>query len=130
MMMFAAVGSQVAAVAVLAMLAGVVFDWNSACDLALGGFTAIVPNGLFALRLAMHRNRAPESYPVVFFLGEFMKIGLTAGLLALVVRNVADLQWLALLVGLIVALKAPLVWGMWFLRVPSSGQGGAQESVR
>jgi hypothetical protein len=47
-----------------------------------------------------------------------------------VVRNVADLQWLALLVGLIVALKAPLVWGMWFLRVPSSGQGGAQESVR
>ncbi|MEY3664554.1 MAG: hypothetical protein RLZZ153_736 [Pseudomonadota bacterium] len=130
MMMFAAVGSQVAAVAVLAMLAGVVFDWNSARDLALGGFTAIVPNGLFALRLAMHRNRAPESYPVVFFLGEFMKIGLTAGLLALVVRNVADLQWLALLVGLIVALKAPLVWGMWFLRVPSSGQGGAQESVR
>lgn len=130
MMMFAAVGSQVAAVAVLAMLAGVVFDWNSARDLALGGFTAIVPNGLFALRLVMHRNRAPESYPVVFFLGEFMKIGLTAGLLALVVRNVADLQWLALLVGLIVALKAPLVWGMWFLRVPSSGQGGAQESVR
>jgi ATP synthase protein I len=130
MMMFAAVGSQVAAVAVLAMLAGVVFDWNIARDLALGGFTAIVPNGLFALRLAMHRNRAPESYPVVFFLGEFIKIGLTAGLLALVVRNVADLQWLALLVGLIAALKAPLVWGMWFLRVPSSEQDGAREAVQ
>lgn len=130
MMMFAAVGSQVAAVAALALLAGAAFDWSCARDVALGGLTAIVPNGLFALRLAMHRNRAPESYPVVFFLGEFIKIGLTAGLLALVVRHVADLQWLALLVGLIAALKAPLVWGMWFLRVPSSDQGGVQESVR
>ena len=130
MMMFAAVGSQVAAVTLLAMLAGMGFGWTSARDLALGGIAAIVPNGLFALRLVLHRKRTPESYPVVFFLGEFLKIGLTVGLLALVVRHVADLQWLALLIGLIAALKAPLVWGIWVLRVPSSDSDAVRQQGR
>lgn len=68
----------------------------------------MIPNGLFALRLALHRRRRPESYPAVFFLGEFVKIGLTVLLLAAVARTVPDVRWLPLLVGFIVALKAPL----------------------
>lgn len=106
--MFIAIGLQVASITVLALLAGVWVDWTSAGHLALGGATAIIPNSLFALRLAFQRGRSPESYPVVFMLGEFAKIGLTVLLLAAVMRWQSGLRWLPLLIGLIVALKAPL----------------------
>ncbi|MEI8304783.1 MAG: ATP synthase subunit I [Burkholderiales bacterium] len=106
--MFAAVGLQVGAVSVLGVLTGLVFNWTSALFFALGGMAAVVPNGLFALRLALQKGRSPESYPAVFFLGEFAKIGLTAGLLAWVVHVMPEVRWLPLVLGLIVALKAPL----------------------
>ena len=106
--MFAAVGLQVVSIAALVAVTSAIFGTTSAWFLALGGAAAIIPNGLFALRLAMHRGRSAESYPVVFFLGEFAKIGLTVALLAGIVRWQKDVQWLPLIIGLIVALKAPL----------------------
>ncbi|MCX7202419.1 MAG: ATP synthase subunit I [Burkholderiales bacterium] len=106
--MFIAVGLQVAAVAVLALAAGIGFDWSSAGFLVLGGAAAIIPNSLFALRLAIQRGKPAESYPVVFFLGEFAKIGLTIALIALIARSFPATNWLALLIGLIAALQAPL----------------------
>ena len=106
--MFAAVGLQVASVTILGLLAGLVFDWTSAKFFVLGGAAAVVPNALFALRLAANRGRSAESYPVVFFLGEFAKIGLTLGLVAGIVHWQQQVGWLALILGLIVALKAPL----------------------
>jgi ATP synthase protein I len=117
--MFVAVGLQVATVAVLALIAGLFFDWSSAGFLVLGGLAAIIPNSLFALRLAIHRERSAESYPVVFFLGEFAKIGLTVALMALIVRLVESLNWLPLLIGLIAALKAPL-FALAIVREPQS----------
>ena len=69
----------------------------------------IVPNALFAWRLSLHQGRAPESYPVVFFLGEFMKIGLMVAGLGLIVKYVPGADWLPLLIGLIAAFKAPLI---------------------
>lgn len=104
--MFIAVGLQIAIVTVLALGAGLMVDWDSARYLALGGAAAIVPNGLFALRLALHRGRSPESYPVIFFLGEFLKIGMTIGLLGLVIKYGEDVRWLALMIGFIAALTA------------------------
>ncbi len=106
--MFAAVGLQVASIALLGLVTWGVFGSSSAWFLVLGGAAAIIPNSLFALRLAMHRGRPAESYPVVFFLGEFAKIGLTIALLAGILRWQADIRWLPLTIGLIVALKAPL----------------------
>ena len=106
--MFIAVGLQVATVTVLALVASVLFGWTSAKFLLLGGAVAIIPNGLFALRLASQRGRPAESYPAVFFLGEFAKIGLTIALLAGVERLVESVRWLPLLIGLIAALQAPL----------------------
>ncbi|MBC6961065.1 MAG: ATP synthase subunit I [Lautropia sp.] len=125
--MLAAVGLQIAAVAVLALVAGVTTGWESARFLLLGGAVAIVPNALFALRLALHRKRTPESYPVVFFLGEFAKIGLTAGLLAWIVKSVPDIRWLPLLIGLIVALKAPL-FALAFVRSLPGAKGQSLRS--
>ncbi len=106
--MFTAIGLQIVAVVGLAGCAWLAVDGTSATSVLLGGAAAVIPNGLFALRLAAHRNRSPESYPVVFFLGEFAKIGLTIALLAAVVRWHPEVRPLALLLGLIAALKAPL----------------------
>ena len=122
--MLAAVGLQIAAVAVLALVAGVTTGMESARFLLLGGAVAIVPNALFALRLSLHRKRPPESYPVVFFLGEFAKLGLTVGLLAWIVKSVPDIRWLPLLIGLIVALKAPL-FALAFVRSLPATKGEA-----
>ncbi|MFN5511719.1 MAG: ATP synthase subunit I [Burkholderiales bacterium] len=120
--MFVAVGMQVVAVLVLALLAGLFFDWSSAGFLILGGIAAIIPNGLFALRLASHRGKSAESYPAVFFLGEFGKIGLTAALLALIAKSVESISWLPLLIGLIAALQAPL-FALMVVRNAESPQG-------
>ncbi len=106
--MFAAVGLQVVAVLLFGLMAAGVSGWTSAWHFVLGGTAAIIPNALFALRLAVHRGRSPESYPVLFFLGEAVKIGLTLGLLAWIVRANPEIRWLPMILGLIVALKAPL----------------------
>jgi len=99
---------QIASVLVLALGAALFSDGSSAIYVMLGGAAAIVPNSLFALRLGLQRGRSPESYPVVFFLGQFAKIGLTVGLLAAIGKWLGPVQWLPLLLGLFVALKAPL----------------------
>lgn len=106
--MLASVGLQVAAVLLFGLVAAGVSDWTSAWFFVLGGVAAIIPNALFALRLAMQRGRSPESFPVVFFLGEALKIGLTLGLLAWIVKANPDVRWLPMILGLMVALKAPL----------------------
>ena len=99
---------QFAAVVLGALVAWVASDWTSARFFLLGGAAAVIPNALFALRLAVHRGKRPESYPAVFFLGELVKIALTVALFAAVVRFLSDVRWLPALLGLIVALKAPL----------------------
>ncbi len=106
--MLIAVGLQIASILVVALAAAAMVDLQSALFVVLGGAAAIVPNGLFALRLALHRGKAPESYPVVFFLGEFVKIGLTVAILFWIVKSFDGIRWLPLLIGLIVALKMPL----------------------
>ena len=123
--MFIAVGLQVATVAMLALIAGLGFDWTSAGFLVLGGAVAIIPNSLFALRLAFHRGKPAESYPVVFFLGEFAKIGLTIALIVVVARSVESIEWLPLLIGLIAALQVPL-FALWLHRdLPGPGNNVA-----
>lgn len=121
---------QIGSVLVLALGAALVSGWSSAWYVVLGGSAAIIPNSLFAMRLALHRGRSPESYPVVFFLGQFAKIGLTAALLAALHKWLGPLQWLPLLLGLIVALQAPLFALLYVQSQPdrdpasTSGKGG------
>jgi ATP synthase protein I len=119
--MFIAVGLQVATVVLLALVAGLWIDWTSAKFLVLGGAAAIIPNGLFALRLASHRGKPAESYPAVFFLGEFAKIGLTTALVVWVARSFESIRWLALLIGLIAALQVPIFALLFQRDVPGPG---------
>lgn len=99
---------QCVSVIVLGLVVGLTVDWHSAASVAMGGAAATIPNGLFALRLTLHRGRPPESYPVVFFLGELVKIALTIGLLGLAMRYAEGVRMMWLLIGLIVALQMPL----------------------
>ena len=110
---------QIGLVMILALGAWIVAGSTSALYAVLGGAAAIIPNGLFAARLALHRGKSSESYPVVFFLGFFLKIGLTMALLAVVVKYLGPVDWLPFLLGLIVALKAPL-FALWLARDPET----------
>ena len=61
---------------------------------------------MFALRLKSVASRPGASYPANFFLGEFVKIAATIGLLVFVVKGYADLHWPSLLIGLGLAVQA------------------------
>ncbi len=121
--MFTAVGLQVVVVAVLALVAGGVWGMEVALSLAFGGAAAIVPNALFAMRLAMNRGRSSESYRVVFFLGEIVKIGLTVALLVWAATPLPQLRWPPLIAGLIAALKAPFLLPLLARRKSAEGTG-------
>lgn len=122
--MLFSVGLQVVAVSVLALVTLLFFGALPAYSLFFGGLAAIIPNALFALRLWLHRGRRPESYPAVFFIGEFAKIGLTAALLWVLVVHGGPIHGFALMIGLIAALKMPL-FALWFVR-DSHGQVEAE----
>jgi ATP synthase protein I len=107
--MFTAVLSQLLVSAALCLIAWAWQGGETASYVSLGAAVVIIPNAIFALRLSLHQGRAPESYPVVFFLGEFMKIGLMVAGLGLIVKFVPGASWLPLLIGLIAALKAPFL---------------------
>ena len=66
----------------------------------------VLPNFLFALRLALLVKRPAVSYPAVFFVGEFVKMALTVGLLVLIAKVYVDLHWPSLLIGMGLALQA------------------------
>jgi ATP synthase protein I len=92
------------------IIAGLAWFWagpHGALSAALGGVAVVVPNLLFALSLwaAALSGRASVAK---FFVGEFIKVVATLALLAIVAGAYRDLNWLALLAGLIVALKANL----------------------
>lgn len=106
--MLKTVGLQVLATIVAALAALWWTDSAFAMSVLVGGAAAAIPNGLFALRLAAHKNRSAESYPVVFFLSEFAKIGLTIAALAVAYKWLPNVSGAGLLLGFVVALKAPM----------------------
>ena len=107
--MFRAVILQIGATLVAAVIAGLVAGPHGAVSAALGGAACFLPNLLFALRLAAASKKPGGASPAAFFVGEFIKIAAMVMLLAMAAILYRDLQWLALLAGLIVALKANLL---------------------
>jgi ATP synthase protein I len=99
---------QLATTLVASAIAGWVGGLPALFSTLLGGFCCVVPNGLFALRL-FASSRKGTANPMTFFIGEFIKIALTIALLGAVAWFYHGLNWLALLVGFIVALKSYLI---------------------
>ncbi|MBU3720330.1 MAG: ATP synthase subunit I [Burkholderiaceae bacterium] len=96
--------------AVITLLAGCVvwLVWGPihALSLAAGGGSIVIPNALLALRI---KTSPPRFAPIVLLVGEFVKIGLTVLLLWLSSRWIVGLSWGAMIVGIILALKALLL---------------------
>ncbi|MFN3984658.1 MAG: ATP synthase subunit I [Rhodocyclaceae bacterium] len=106
--MFKMVLLQLGATLVATAIAAVFFGVHGAVSAALAGLACVLPNGLFALRLAVAAKR-PGGPPVsAFFVGEVVKVAAIVGLLVLIKLFYDDLHWGALFLGLIVALKANL----------------------
>ena len=104
--MFKAVLIQAGASFIVAVIAGVLVGVPGAISAALGGAASTLPNFLFALRLKAAARRPGASYALNFFLGEFVKVAATVGLLVVAVKTYGEVHWPSLLIGLAVALQA------------------------
>ena len=106
--MFRAVFHQSVATLLAAGLAGILAGWHGAASAGLGGAAIVVPNLMFALSLwgAAKSGRASVAR---FVVGEMIKVAATLALLAIVAGAYRELNWLALLAGLFLALKANLL---------------------
>jgi ATP synthase protein I len=110
--MFRVVVLQVLATLVVALLAAVVSGRAAAMSALLGGAACFVPNGLFALRLAA-ASRSGRGGIGTFFVGEFVKVGSTVALIALIAWSYRDVVWPALVFAVIAALKSYLIALIW-----------------
>lgn len=110
--MLTAVFLQAVVTLLAGMLVGLVWGPWVGLSLVFGGGSVVVPNALLALRL---RASQPQFAPAILLVGEFVKIGLTLGLLVLVVFSMERLSWAGLLAGVVLALKA-LLFAPWLQR--------------
>ena len=91
---------------VVAVLTWTVAGVDAGLSALAGAGTYFVPNMIFALRLYLATFRPGGSSPMLFLIGEMLKIGAAVGLLWVVAHVGGDrVQWLAVLVGLIAVLK-------------------------
>jgi ATP synthase protein I len=106
--MFRAVFHQSIATLIAAGLAWLWVGLHGAVSAGLGGAAIVIPNLLFALSL-WAAARSGRVSVAGFFVGEFIKVAATLALLVIVAGAYRDLHWLALLAGLVLALKANLL---------------------
>jgi F0F1-type ATP synthase assembly protein I len=109
--MFRVVLFQFVTALVAAALLGAVAGAHAALFALLGGLACTVPNGMFALHLALlvrkrqfpgggHKSPAAASpATLTILLGEFFKVALTAGLLALIILGFRNVVWSALMIS-------------------------------
>jgi ATP synthase protein I len=99
---------QAALVLAATALAAMSFGTRVAVSLLIGGMAYLLPNLWFVARLSA-ATLSGQARAGSFFAGEFAKIAGTLAILVGAQLIIADLHWLALLVGLFLALKANLL---------------------
>lgn len=104
---------------VIILCAGLAWIWPGAGagqSLFLGGAAVAVPNALLAAWLTLRLYRVGTVGMVSMLSGELLKLGMTVALLVIVVGALKpQVVWLALIVGVVVALKAQWL-AVWFTR--------------
>ncbi len=103
------VSLQLLATLAAGLIAALLGGWSAMLSAVLGGLCCVVPNGVMAVRLFASSQKMGGANPATFFIWEFVKIALTLALLFATARLYHDLNWLALLVGFIVALKSYII---------------------
>ena len=104
--MLTAVITQAVGTLIAGFIAWLVWGPIVGLSLVAGGGSIAIPNALLALRLIASR---PEVGPIVFIIGEPIKIALSVLLLWAAVHWIEDLSWLGLISGLVLALKSLLL---------------------
>ena len=104
--MLTAVITQTVGTLIAGFIAWLVWGPIVGLSLVAGGGSIAIPNALLALRLIASR---PEVGPIVFIIGEPIKIALSVLLLWAAVHWIEDLSWLGLISGLVLALKSLLL---------------------
>ncbi len=105
-----AVLAQAAFGLVVALISGWVGGVAALLSALAGSLCYLLPNTLFAARLFVATFRPSGSSPIVFLVGELLKLLATVLLLWVVAREGGDrVNWLACLVGLIATLKGYLL---------------------
>lgn len=107
--MLKAIYLQLGAALITAIAAGAIVGTRGLVSVGIAAVAAIVPNLFFAVRLTMLKNRAGASYAANFFVGEFLKIGATIGLLAIAIKGYPGMHWPSLLIGLAIVLHAGFI---------------------
>jgi ATP synthase protein I len=100
------VSLQLIATVVAGVIAALLGGKAAMFSAVLGGLCCVVPNGIMAVRLFAATARPGGANPATFFIWEFIKIALTLALLGVTAWLYRDLNWLAFLAGIIVALKS------------------------
>jgi ATP synthase protein I len=106
--MLKAVLLQLGATLLATAIAAVFFGLRGAVSAAIGGLSVVIPSGLFALRLVVLARRQAATHVTAFVVGELLKVASIVGLLVLGLALYPDVHWGALLIALILALKANL----------------------
>lgn len=89
---------------------------RGAQSLLVGGAAVAVPNALLALWLTLRLYRVGAVGVASMLAGELLKLGMTITLLVVVVVALKPhISWLALIVGVVAALKAQWL-AVWFTR--------------
>lgn len=100
----------------LAAIGGLGFGGKAAQSLLLGGGAVAVPNTALAAWLTLRLLRSGTIGVAAMMGGELAKIALTIALLVIGVKALqAETAWLALIVGVVAALKAQWL-AVWFTR--------------
>ncbi len=107
--MLKAIFLQIGAALITAIGAGVIVGTRGFVSVGLAAAAAILPNLLFAIRLMMVNNRAGASYAANFFIGEFLKIAATIGLLVIAITGYPEMHWPSLMIGLAIVLHAGFI---------------------
>lgn len=94
----------------IGMIGLAVFDAPTALSAAYGSLAVALPAAVLARGMTSPLSRINAvAGALAFMLWEMAKIGLSIGMLVLAPRLIADLDWLALLLGLILTMKVYFV---------------------
>lgn len=104
--MFRAIFLQLGAALITALGAGAITGIRGLVSVGVATVAAVLPNLFFAIRLSMVNNRPGASYAANFFVGEFLKIAATVGILAIAITVYPEMHWPSLMIGLAVVLHA------------------------
>jgi ATP synthase protein I len=122
------IGMQAAAGLAVALLAAIITSRASAgWSAAYGALAVIIPGAVFARGLTSRLSSVNAGAAMLaFFFWEAVKIALTVAMLFAAPRVVTDLSWPALLVGLVITMKAIWMSLLTSKVAPSKSTSGAR----